>query len=263
MKFEDVNISKANSMEEALIMKDNKDKSNEFELDISKMPSKGKIYPEGTKIYGHKLKPSMLLKLASMTTETMDDVCNEVLSRSITGIDYSEIGVGDKWYLIHWLRHISYRGKPFTIGKYCPNCKKNVTHDFRFEELGIIYLPDTFEKFVKLEVSGDSILIDLPRIKNEYVANSLKRDEIASKFDESIINLSIYIASVNGSNLTPLEKCEYIEGLDPLDYSQLMYSLGESIIYGITHSVKFDCKCGEKLESIVPLTENFFIPKFK
>lgn len=264
MKFEDVNnndISRANSVEEAISIKREKDKNNTFEVDITKLPSKGKIYPEGIRIYGRRLKPSMLNKLSTMTAENMELVANEVLSYSISGIDYREIGVGDKWYLIYWLRDISYKGRPFKIGKYCDSCKRNIVHDYYFKDLNVMYLSEEFEKVVNLDVSGDTILIDLPRIKNEFVANSLKKDEIASKFDESIINLSINIGSVNGKELTPLEKCEYIEELDPVDYSILMNKLGEITIYGITFTTKFDCECGEKLEAFVPLNSSFFLPK--
>lgn len=264
MKIEDVNdISKANSMTEALNKHNEIEKSNTYEVDISKLPSKGKIYPDGTKIYGRRLRPSMLNKLASMTPDNMDIVCNEVLANSISGIDYREIGVGDKWYLVYWLRDISFKGKPFKIGKYCNSCKKNIIHDYYFNDLGIIYLPETFEKVINLEVSKDNVLIDLPRIKNEFVTNSLKKDEIASKYDESVINFSINISSVNGKSLTPLEKCEYIENLDPIDYSILMNALSETTIYGITFTTTFNCDCGEKLETIIPLNAQFFLPKFR
>lgn len=267
MRIEDVNnenmINRANSIDEAISIQKSIDNSNIVYLNMNDMPSRGKIYPEGIKIGGRKLRPSMLNKLSTMTEENMDSVCNEILSKCIVGIDYREIGVGDKWYLIYWLRDISFKGRPFKIGKYCKSCKRNIIHDYHFEDLIVTHLPDTFEKSVNLEVSGDSILIDLPRIKNEFVANSLKKDEIASRFDESVINFSINILSVNGKELGALDKCEYIENLDPIDYSQLMNQLSESTIYGITFTTKFDCECGEKLEALVPLNASFFLPKFR
>lgn len=126
MKVEDVNnkINNANSFDAALSIKNDIDRRNQYDLDLSKMPSKGKIYPDGVKMYINKLKPSMLNRLATMTVDTMDNVCNDVISKTLVGYDYREIGVGDKWYMIYLLRDISFGHRPLKVNGTCKNCEE-------------------------------------------------------------------------------------------------------------------------------------------
>ena len=71
---------------------------------IDDLPSRYKLYPEGTKIFGRTLKVSEVKKLTTMNENNFNVILKDILTATLRGIDIEDICVADKVYIIFWLR---------------------------------------------------------------------------------------------------------------------------------------------------------------
>jgi hypothetical protein len=116
MRIEDIDE------QEVVVPKKEEPKENVFF--IEDLPSKYKLYPEGTKLYGRPLNVREVKKLSALNEHNFDIIIKEVLSTAITGYPISDILSGDKLYLIFWLRANTYKDARFVTPFICDECGK-------------------------------------------------------------------------------------------------------------------------------------------
>jgi hypothetical protein len=69
---------------------------------INGLPSNYLLYPKGTQILGRPLKVLEVKKLSSINEENADFIINDILKRTIKGINIDNLLVADKLFIILW-----------------------------------------------------------------------------------------------------------------------------------------------------------------
>ncbi len=119
LKMTDVdnNVVKTKPVEFDKTVINNDSKSNY--LPIEDLPSKYRLYPEGTKILARPLKVDEVKLLASMDENNYNFVMNDILKRTVKGIDVNDILVDDKHFIIFWLRANTYKNSGYELEFFC------------------------------------------------------------------------------------------------------------------------------------------------
>lgn len=236
---------------------------------IEDIPSRFKLYPEGTKLYGRPLFVKELKKLASMHEGNHNEIINEILSQAITGIDINEIYVADKIYLILWLRANTYKNSDFSLRYRCPECDSENSYVFGVENLEIKYLPDDYElKPLELLNVDDTLEFDFPKIKDENRIKFFKENSTRTRqeeFDEDDLNIASYIRKINGEVVNLQKAYEYVKSLDqnPEDYMNILSHISD-MDFGMSHEIVVECKnqkCKEVNHLPLSFRSEFFLPK--
>lgn len=243
------------------------EKSNEPNYwEIKDLPSKGKLYPKNTKIMGRSLKVIEVKKLSSMTEDNADAVLNDVLRRSIKGIEIEDLLVSDKLYVIFWLRANTYREPGYTVDYKCSLCNQDSSYEFSLDNLQVQYLPDDFtpEKLTVEMKNEDTLEFRMPTVADERKMNKFKisYSSILKEIDDELISYSIMINRINGKEVDILEKYNYLLDLSPADYSYLTTKIGK-FDCGIKPLLEVKCKkCGGIGPVGISFREDFFLPKY-
>jgi len=235
---------------------------------IVDLPSRGKLYPEGTVIRARPLKVIEIKKLSSLSEDTANYVINDILRSATRGIDIADLYIADKIFLIFWLRSQSFKDPNYVVDYTCQNCGNDSSYHFDVDTLNITKLSDDFNPNVKLP-NGDEVVIDYLTVKDELASSTfagkfdamLTNDDI--EVDEDLLSLSYIIRSVNGKALIDYDRYLYVYNMSPEQYSYLISYVKEFSI-GVSPVISAKCeKCGG--ESLVGVTfrEEFFLPKYK
>ena len=232
---------------------------------ITDLPSKFKLYPEGTKLLGRPLKVLELKLLSTMNVENANSVINDILRKTIRGIDVNDILMPDKLYLVFWLRHNTYKDSGYKVGFECKKCDSESTYSFSLEDLTVKYLPDNFDPMaeIKLPISGHSITISYQKVKDENAIErfkeSIKSNPLLTINDE-LIAVANSINTVDGKEHSLRDKYEYVLDMIPGDYSRLETEV-KKLDIGINPDIKVTCdKCGGITPVGVSFRADFFIP---
>lgn len=238
-------------------------------VEIVDLPSRFRLYPEGTKIFGRPLKVSEIKKLATMDERNANVILKDILTATIRGIDINDICTSDKIYLIFWLRAYTYTNDSFSATYNCQNqkCKSKNSYKFDVNSFEVEYLPEDYEKSeFKLINKEKTIILDFPRIRDEdrikLFQDSLKSALVT--YDEETLVIASLIKSIDGVKVNLRQACEFISSLEdfPEDYAYL-YSKSLEMDFGIIPELKHTCaKCGEVNSIPVSFQPSFFIPKY-
>lgn len=237
-------------------------------LPIEDLPSKYKLYPEGTKILARPLNVLEVKLLASMNNNNYNFVMNDILKKTVKGINVEDILIEDKHFIIFWLRANTYRNSGYEVDFVCEACEKTAKYHFDVNVLDIEYLKDDFDpnKEIILPNSKDVLTIKLKTISDETkLLEFIKRSaDGLSKYDKELLNISYSIQSVNGETLSLLSKYQYLtEKMNPEDFSYFVSYL-DLIVFGVKPEVKVSCNfCKEERPIGVTFRSEFFLPKCK
>lgn len=242
---------------------------------ICVLPSKGQFYPP-------ELVPEGKIELIPMSGRTekliagirgnnVDEVIDTVLRRClITKIDPDEMLITDRLFALMVLRSNSY-GEEYNFDITCPHCEVKgkytvlIPSEFPidFAKEGVqepfeVTLPKTGLKVSYRLLRGK----DSKNIKN-YVEAELERYGNKEGDPAFTYRLALSILTVNGKPfdniLTALQFCEKLPAKDLRYFSTDM----EDNTPGILLLVKKECTaCGKKIETDMPITAEFFRPKF-
>lgn len=230
-------------------------------INNSLLPSKGKCYG-GKQLYITPLSAKNLKDLNTMTEETANATLNNVLAERIGGIDHRDILQGDKIWLIFYLRAVTYDDYPIFIKYNCPDCKRADVFQMRMADVEVKYMKDDFDFLLKLPKSGDTITLRFPTLGHEAKAEKLKNDtNIIEAVDPELVDVSTYIAEMNGETLTTFEAYTYVKNMCAMDFSVFSNYMIENNI-GLTPTVDIPCACGATVTKKVGFTPDFFMPKF-
>lgn len=233
-------------------------------LFIDNLPSKYLRYPEDTKIYGKPLNIRQLKKLSTMTPANATSTIDDILRGAIKGIDYDNILVSDKLYLILWLRANTYPESGYSVPFFCTPCNTMQTYDFKVENIDINYIREdmAFEEPVEL-TTGDFVTFRYPSIKDERRIEKFKESVKKSfeKYDNDTLSLCATVNEINGKQLSLMEVYNFISNTKI--YSQIKGYINE-FDFGISDTLNVKCNtCGGTAQVGLSFREDFFIPAYR
>lgn len=239
------------------------DNSNFWAIDT--LPSKYKLYPEGTQIEARPLKVIEVKKLSSMNESNADYTINDILRRTIRGIDVNDIYLADKLYIIFWLRANTFRDSSYVVDFTCPKCEKESKYHFGLDNLKVNFLKDDYDPNKELVLkNGDKIKLRYLKIFDELAFERFKEinDNLFDDIDDELLGLSCMIDTVNGDNIeNMLERYNYVLALDPQDFSYISTYIDKYSI-GIDPIMNVECKlCGGTSPMGISFRGEFFLPK--
>lgn len=146
---------------------------NYIPIDVTDLPSRGFIYPEGTYIKGRFLTVQDVKFLALVTEATAEKIINEILERCFdANIDMSKLALCDRTYLIFWLRANSFmkeNGYRVNIQR-CKGCRKPFEHTIALDDIPIKYLQRRPGQII-LPKSGQTVELKLPTVADLRIAD--------------------------------------------------------------------------------------------
>jgi len=234
---------------------------------IEDIPSKYKLYPVGTSILGRQLKVPEVKKLALINENNFNFVINEILKVATKGINIDDLLLGDKIYIIMWLRCNTYREPGYDLSFQCSQCDKDSTYEFTLDKLNIKYIRDDFsyDKLNTTLKNGDNITFKFLTVKDEQIALKFKQTYANSNMkvnDEDILNIANSIITINGKEDSLLNKYGYVNNLKSTEYAYINSYIKQFDI-GVRYGVDATCKlCGGVTPVGITFQGDFFIPEY-
>ena len=224
---------------------------------VEGLPSCGKFYKSGTKIYSRALKVIELKKLASMDGDNFNDVIRSVLKDSVIGVAVDDIILVDKLYLILWQRANTFGKEKFEVNFVCPECGEESTYGFDMSCVSIKGIPEDCGADVEYKIGEDTVTLDMIRIKDEAMM-----EHLAEGVDRDIFTMAVRLHTLNGKELKKEEAYNYITNMNPECFMQLVDVMNKADVE-VKPNLTVDCKkCGGRVEIPLSFRGNFFLPKY-
>jgi len=238
--------------------------SNFWELD--KIPSMYRLYPDGTKISGRPLKVLEVKKLSSLNEVNADYIINDILKKTIRGINIDDIYIADKMYMILWLRANSFRDSSYRVDFHCEKCDTESDFHFDIDNIESKYLSETYDPNRVLTLgSGESVKIKFMTIGDVNKVDRYKEMNKGSlmELDAEVLTVASMISEINGEAKSTYDKYTFVVNLDPQDFSMIV-SYIDKFGMGIQPYMNVKCaKCGGVSQLAVTFHQSFFFPSYK
>ena len=208
--------------------------NNYWRLNLTELPTMGKLYPQGTVIKIRPLNVQEIKYLATISEENATDIINEILEKCLVlkGIEFEDIYLGDREYLIFWIRINSFTknsGYDVTI-KECSRCKNQFTTNVQLTDFQEKYIEEDPQE-IQLSDSGITLKLKYPTVR-----------DLDIKCEDKEIEKFIRHIDMPDKNITILE--QFIGGLSALDYS-IMKNAIDKMEIGFSHEITILCPmCG-------------------
>ena len=234
---------------------------------INDIPSKYKLYPEGTQIIGRRLKVLEIKKLASINETTADFIINDLLKRTIRGIDINKLLVADKLYILMWLRANTYKDSGYNVSFKCSKCNTESSYHFETNNLEVEYLSDSYDGSQKITLdNGDVLGFKFLRIEDEVTIDRFKEinGKVVGEIDEEFLKLAQMITDINGDEKSIMQKYLYLTAdILPTDYSRIMSYINKFGM-GIKPYLNVKCEnCSGVTQTMLSFDSSFFFPEYK
>ena len=233
------------------------------------LPTDGKLYPEGTVIKARPLNVTEVKILAGMTEDNADDIVNDILQRTVIGIDVDDIYSADKLFIMFWLRANTYQESGYNVKFECGKCNTDSEFAFELDQLEIKQLTEETLKFLNdsFELPNkDKITFSLLTVGDEKENVRFLKTNKSSfmNFDPEILAVCRMIDTINGKKLGMIDKYMYIiDTLNPSNYSFLESYLEDKSV-GLEPTITVKCqKCGGASNTMLPFRPDFFLPKIR
>ena len=225
------------------------------------LPSKGKYYQSD--LYVKKLSTIDIKNLSTLTVDTIDGVMNSIIAHCVQGINVNDILVGDKYWLVFYLRNLTYNDYPFYVKYQCKECGKVGMFKTQMNDIIVNYIKDDFNPTYTMN-NGDTIEIGFPTIGNEVQKNQIMREPekytVDGVIDEQILNIACYIKAINGSKISIMRAYNYICELDALSFTNFGNYMAD-IDFGVKPYFEIPCDCSNKILAPISLSAEYFMPK--
>lgn len=233
---------------------------------INGLPSKGKFYPAGTEIVGRPMKVLEVKKVSSMDEQNGDFILNDVIRKTIRGIDVENLYVADKLFIIFWTRANTYRESGYVVPFVCNKCEKKSDFHFEVDSLEVKEISDEFSPEIEYTLNnGVRIKYDYLKVKDELYIERFRElnRNMVEEIDSELLAMAQMIKFINGKELSLIQKYHWIIELNPGDYSYLK-TLMEKEGMGIQPYVNVTCdSCGGTAATAVSFRSDFFVPQYK
>ena len=202
---------------------------------ITDLPSKYKLYPEGTVIYGRPMRVLEVKQLSMMGEDNSFSIVNNIIRSCVRGMRVEDILQADKMYILFWLRANTYKDPGYTVDFDCTKCNQPSKYYFNLDVLNVEYIKDeNIERLpIVLPINGDKVLLHYQTIGDSIEIENLKAKTLGNKlveYDDDILSLASSILTVNEKVMTLEQKYKYITSLDAGDYAFLETENGEKEI---------------------------------
>lgn len=226
---------------------------------IEGLPSGGKFYDEGTKIYSRPLKVLELKKLAAMTEDNFNQVIHDILQGSVWGIDVDDLVLIDKIFIILWQRANTFEDEKFDVSFICPDCKKESNYHFDLTCVSVDDVPEGAGKNAEYAIGDDKIVLDMLRVKDEAVLLERTADK---NLDSDVVMMAMRIKKVNGKTLNFEQAYKFISEMNPANFMKLVKVMNETDVE-VKPNISVVCKeCGGRVEIPMSFRGNFFLPTY-
>ena len=235
------------------------------------LPSKGLLYgdklPDG-KVEMRPMKVSEeKLLVRPDPAEVIDRIVEECLLTK--SLPFEEFLVGDKNYMLFFLRRISY-GEKYNVQIQCPKCNTPANCTLRIpQELRIRVLEEGVDQEpYKVELPGckKTIEVKLLRVGDERAINKAAKNQRVKLTGESgdpkyALRLARHVVSIGGEKVNFLKAIEFVNDMLALDSTAIWNTVDEHDC-GIDFMHDFSCnQCGGASEILIPMSSEFFRPK--
>lgn len=233
--------------------------------EIKDLPSKGRLYPEGTVILGRPLKVIEIKKITSMNESNGDFILNDVLSKCIKGIDVNKLYIADKIYILLWLRSNTFKDSSYVVNFKCNKCEKESVFHFEVDQLEVKQLSDDYNLDNEIRVGNDVIKYEYLTINDELYIDRFKEinSKVVSEVDDELLSMAQMIKEINGKNLGLMEKYFWITNIGPGEFSYLKTYINKNGM-GVKPYINVTCKkCGGVSPVGITFREDFFLPEYQ
>lgn len=192
----------------------------------------------------------------------VNQVLYKILSKRIQGIEVTDILTNDKLWFIYYIRNITYKNRPIQIKCDCPKCGTQSVHEFTFEKLNVKHynehLPD---KQLKMP-NEDLVEFTFPTLGTENAIARIKNNPaVIEAIDDQFMLLASYIKTINGKKLSIWDAYSYVKEVDAMTFCYIINTL-DKYAFVCDRTATFICPdCGEEINPIVEMDQEFFIPK--
>lgn len=219
--------------------------NNYWKLDLTELPTMGKLYPKDTVIKIRPLNVQEIKYLASISEYNATDIVNEILEKCLLlkGIEFEDIFLGDRTYLVFWIRINSFsKNSGYDVNiKECDKCKNPYTTNIK--------LTDFEEKYI----TEDPQIIFLPDSNIELKLKYPTIRDLDVKCEDKEVEKFIRHLDVADKNVSILE--QYIKNLSALDYSIIKNAIDKMEI-GFSNQVTIYCPlCGQPHTYIIEYSD--------
>jgi hypothetical protein len=219
--------------------------NNYWKLDLTELPTMGKLYPKDTVIKIRPLNVQEIKYLASISEYNATDIVNEILEKCLLlkGIEFEDIFLGDRTYLVFWIRINSFsKNSGYDVNiKECEKCKNPYTTNIK--------LTDFEEKYI----TEDPQVIFLPDSNIELKLKYPTIRDLDVKCEDKEVEKFIRHLDVADKNVSILE--QYIKNLSALDYSIIKNAIDKMEI-GFSNQVTIYCPlCGQPHTYIIEYSD--------
>lgn len=231
---------------------------------VEGLPSKGRLYPEGTKIYSRPLKILEVKQLATINESNYNQIINAVLTKTVIGISINDLISADKLFIIYWQRANTYKDDGFSVDFMCQKCETKSKYDFTVSNLVLQDIKDDYDPNAPLALpdSKDELVIHQMRVMDERLVENFASSNRGEEYDSDLLSLAALISTINGKEMTLKDKYNYLVNLSIKDNLYLAKSYSKNEI-SLDPTLKVTCKnCGGMVETPLTFRPDFFLPEY-
>ena len=176
-------------------------------------------------------------------------VISKLIARCLRGIEYPDLLIVDKNYILYKLRSLSY-GEDYAIQATCEECSYESHLTVGLNDLPINYAESLGDLQAKFTLPDSGVEVELRTLTTQ-------EEGLMDKAHEITDNLWRFIKTVNGHSGRSITQ-GFVAGTTAKDISVLRNSIFNDKI-GIQTLVNFICKeCGNHSALDLPINETFF-----
>ena len=176
-------------------------------------------------------------------------VISKLIARCLRGIEYPDLLIVDKNYILYKLRSLSY-GEDYAIQATCEECSYESHLTVGLNDLPINYAESLGDLQAKFTLPDSGVEVELRTLTTQ-------EEGLMDKAHEITDNLWRFIKTVNGHSGRSITQ-GFVAGTTAKDISVLRNSVFNDKI-GIQTLVNFICKeCGNHSALDLPINETFF-----
>jgi len=240
------------------------------------LPSNGYFYPPGTKVFGRLVRGKQQAKFTRAAAENSLALTVEAVNSCLEGLNAADLTVLDFFYVMYWLRTLSYTKSQFTHISICTDPKhlqRVAKKELRPESLKTVTIVNntTLEEDLFDPAALDALDLDLVTaagitLKPPLVSDTL---ELADAYDarnpedadaiELVDSYASCIDTVHGQRLSLKDRVAVVEELDPDVLGQIRAYAGAVTRYGIRELIRVRCKeCGAEHQAELAVSAHSF-----
>ena len=218
-----------------------------------KLPSRGKAYvaaPEMVRIRPFRFEEEKALRSVRSEGDGMK-VIAQMLSNCIEGINYQDLTLSDKNFLLFHIRRLSY-GDVYKITSDCNNCGEKNNLTLKISEIPVNYASDDYtEPFtLVLPDSEQEVMYVSPRVTHEMQFASM------NGIMENLHSVIVSIGDVRDEFVIQ----EFLKHTTVRDVSTLVRAVFDSP-FGLDQRINYTCaSCKKPVIGEVDLNQDFFSP---